>query len=144
MNVRPLLLALALGGVFVAPQRPARADDKKEKVDPKVAAKEKAVKKAKEDLEKECKGKKLDPQPAISFFEKCVDQAGLEVPAAKDMVHKVMAKKIPWEQAATGLDEKMRGAVDEKTNKIDAKKVEKDFAKWVSEWKPEKKEDPKK
>ncbi len=130
-----LLIALALGFSFGAT---VRADDAKKTPEQiKAEKKDKDLQKAKEDLEKELKAKKVDPEPAKRFLEKLAMQIGLEVTDSKKMVHDTLGKKIPWDQASVGADEKVRAAVDAKTNKIDLKKFQTEFAKWISAWKPE-------
>jgi hypothetical protein len=139
MKLTPsLLLATVLSLGFAAPA--LRADEKKTPEQVKAEKKEKELQKAKDDLEKSLKGKKADPAPALNMLDKLANQVGLEVGPSKDLVNKIISKKIPWDQANIGADTKMREAVDTKTFKVDAKKFQAEFAKWISEWKPEPKE----
>lgn len=137
MKISPtLLITAALAFAFAAPV--IRADDKKK--DPEAAKaekKEKELKKAKEDLEKELKGKKADPGPAVNMLEKLANQVGLDVGPSKELVHKILSKKIPWDQANVAADTKIREAVDSKTFKVDTKKFQSEFTKWIGEWKAE-------
>jgi hypothetical protein len=136
MRRLPLILVVfALGFSFTTK---VRADDAKKTPEQiKAEKKDKDLQKAKDDLEKELKPKKVDPEPAKRFLEKLAMQVGLEVADSKKMVHDIMGKKIPWDQASNASDEKVRAAVDTKTNKIDLKKFQTEFAKWISTWKPE-------
>jgi len=125
-------------GFTCAGLSPVRADDKKK--DPEAAKQEKKdkdLKKAKEDMEKELKAKKVEPGPALGMMDKLAGQVGLEVGASKEFVHKILGKKIPWDQASSAADTKMRECVDTKTFKVDTKKFSEAFSKWISEWKPE-------
>lgn len=129
--------AVLAAGVFLsAPVVHAQSKDDK-------AAKEKEKRdkdlaKAKEDLEKKFKGKKEDPAPAISFLSTLVESGNIDVPKAKDVVDKVMSKKIPWDEASKAADK----AISD--NPKDPKKTLKDLTDWISKWKPKPKEDPKK
>ncbi len=132
-----LLVASLLALGFAAPT--LRADDKKTPEQVKAEKKEKDLKKAKDDLEKELKGKKQDPGPALNMLDKLATQVGLEVGPSKDLVHKIISKKIPWDQANVAADNKIREAIDAKTFKVDTKKFQSEFTKWISEWKAEEK-----
>jgi hypothetical protein len=139
-----VLLVSALGFSAVG-ALPVRADDKKKTPEEqKQEKKDKDLKKAKEDMEKELKGKKVDPAAPLAMLDKLATQVGLEVSAAKDLVHKILSKKIPWDQANSAADTKMRDAIDTKTFKVDAKKFQADYTKWIGEWKAEPKDAPKK
>lgn len=123
---------------------PVRADDKKTPEQKAQEKKEKDLKKAHDDLEKELKSKKVEPSPALAMLDKLANQVGLDVNPSKDLVHKILNKKIPMEQASAAADDKLRSSVDSKTQKIDLKKFQADFTKWINEWKPEKPADPQK
>lgn len=134
-----LALAAALSFAPLA-ARAARADDPKltpEQV--KAQKKEKDLAKAHKDLDKELTSKKAAPefiQAADGFLDKLALQINLDVKPSVDFVHKVMAKKIPWDEAVTNADATLRAAVDKKTMKIDMAKFTTDFTKWISTWKP--------
>jgi hypothetical protein len=111
-------------------------DDKADK-----AAKEKKEKelaKAKEELEKKLRTKKIDPAPAVSFLATLVETADIEVSKAKDLLDKVMTKKIPFDEALKGADKVIAESPK------DPKKVVKDLGEWINKWKPAepKKEEP--
>jgi hypothetical protein len=136
--------ALLLGLPAVGPSR-VHADDKPadpSKPDPKAEAKAKALQKAKDDMEKDLKAKKVDPVPALAAMDRFATQIGLEVKDATTLVKKIMSKKMPWDVANQGMDDKLRASVDTKTYKIDGKKFQTDFTKWLNEWKPEDKKAP--
>lgn len=136
------VLAFALAGAGASS---ARADDAKKTPDQiKQEKKEKDLKKAHEDLDKELKSRKIDPAPADGLLDKLALQVGLDVDPSKKLVHKVLDKKIPWDQVNMNVDDKLRSAVDPKTNKIDFKKFQADFEKWISTWKPDAAPAPKK
>jgi hypothetical protein len=137
-----VLLVSALGFSFSGALPAVRADDAKKTPEQKAQEKKDAdLKKAKDEMEKDLKSKKIDPVPALAFLDKLANQVGLDVPAAKSLTKKVMDKKIPWDQANAGSDDKLRASVDSKTNKIDTKKYTEAFTKWITDWKPA---DPKK
>lgn len=133
-----LACALALSSAGALPT--VRADEKKTPEQAKAEKKDKELKKAREELEKELKAKKVDPAPALAFMDKLAGQVGLEVGPSKELTHKVISKKIPWDQANAAADTKLRDAVDTKTFKVDTKKFQAEFTKWIGEWKPEPKE----
>jgi hypothetical protein len=140
MNARfscALLVALSFVPLSVAP---VRADDPKLTPDQiKAQQKEKDLKKAHDDLDKEFKAKKVDPaylQMAHGFLDKMAQQVGLDVKPSVDLVHKVAAKKIPWGEANVNADEIIRASVDAKTSKIDLAKFTTAYNKWISGWKP--------
>jgi hypothetical protein len=140
-TARGLVVALALAGSLA----PVRAQDNKPpQLTPeqqKAQEKEKAFKKAKEDLEKELQAKKQDPAPAAAFLQMLAySTLNLDVKDANDLVHKVLAKKIPWNDAQGAAYEKQTAATDQKTRKFDQKKFLTDFRKWISDWKPPVKE----
>jgi hypothetical protein len=124
------LLAAVLAAAPVATARAQGTPDDKAAQ----AAKEKRDKelaKAKEELEKKLRAKKVDPAPAIAFLTTLVESASIDVSKAKDLVDKVMTKKIPWDQAHKAVDK----AVTD--NPKDPKKVLKDLTDWINKWKPE-------
>jgi hypothetical protein len=124
----------ALGFSFTT----ARADDKKTPEQIKAEQKDKDLKKAHEDIEKDLKAKKIDPAPVLAFLDKLAMQVGLDVKPAKDYTYKVLNKKIPWADASAAVDDKIRNSVDAKTSKIDQKKFSDALTKWINEWKAEK------
>lgn len=144
MRLSSLVLLLALGAAFAA--RSARADDKpgaqasppaKTPEQVKAEQKDKDFKKAKEDLEKELNGKKQDPAPAVALLNYLAYSVALEVKESNELVHKVLAKKIPIAtDAMSALGEKQQKATDPKTNKLDVKKMVTEFKKWIDAWKP--------
>ncbi|HZU98322.1 MAG TPA: hypothetical protein VFF73_16570, partial [Planctomycetota bacterium] len=72
-----LRVGLVVAVALVAPQ--VRADDQQTPEQKKAAQKEKDLKKAKDDMEKELKAKKVDPAPALNMLDKLAGQCGLDV-----------------------------------------------------------------
>ncbi|MBI3723522.1 hypothetical protein HY251_06155 [bacterium] len=143
---KTLLLVALTTGFVTALSLPLSADDKPStatpKVDPKEEQKQKDIKKAREEIDKEWKAKKADPTDALTFFQTLVDAEQLDVQTAKDFYKKVMAKKIPIDQARAGINTVYVTCIDKKTQKYDPKKFVTDFAKWINDWKPPKEEKP--
>jgi hypothetical protein len=140
MNVRIAIFLAATLSLAPVGARTVRADDPKltpEQI--KAQQKEKDLKKAHDDLDKELKTKKADPvfvQAAHGYLDKLAMQVNLDVKPSVDYLHKVMAKKIPFGDAMNAADDFIRKAVDPKTSKIDYTKWNADYTKWITTWKP--------
>ena len=147
MKSRTIALSLALAGLLAAPgvaraqgqPAPAASPVAKTPEQLKQEQKDKDFKKAKEDLEKELNGKKIDPTPATQLLQDLAYSlpVPLEVKESVDLTHKVLAKKIPIAtDVFAALSDKQQKATDPKTNKVDMKKMIAEFRKWIDAWKP--------
>jgi len=134
-SVWALLAALVLALPVTAQDKPSTAAATPTP-DPKVEQKQKDLKKALDDIDKEYKAKKQDPGEAQNFFRLLIDMGQLEVSVAKDVYKKVVNKKVPFGDASRGANLTYVACIDKKTQKYDSKKFVTDFGKWVDSWKP--------